>query len=262
MCHGEAQTQFASSDGLSIAYQVVGDGPVDLVLVPGFVSHVELNWEYIFTSRVPPTAPPVLSAGYPEQAGLGPVRPHPRGGHPRGPHGRHPGGHGRRGAGAGRAARRLERRAHRLDLRGDPPGAGVLAGAVRLRLSWGAASPPDFEATLRTRPGVLDHGTSAEQHRPPRSPSVARRSSSLPGWSATTAPPPWLWRSFAAAANLRPFLPMVRPDPPDQPPRRPGHAARAGGLPGGPRRGLPACGDRGGLPLQLAPRRLRRASCG
>jgi class 3 adenylate cyclase len=45
-----AQTQLASSDGLSIAYQVVGEGPVDLVLVPGFVSHVELNWEYIFTS--------------------------------------------------------------------------------------------------------------------------------------------------------------------------------------------------------------------
>jgi len=45
-----AQTRLASSDGLSIAYQVVGDGPIDLVLVPGFVSHVELNWEYIFTS--------------------------------------------------------------------------------------------------------------------------------------------------------------------------------------------------------------------
>jgi pimeloyl-ACP methyl ester carboxylesterase/DNA-binding CsgD family transcriptional regulator len=30
---------------VSIAYQVVGDGPVDLVLVPGFVSHVEMAWE-------------------------------------------------------------------------------------------------------------------------------------------------------------------------------------------------------------------------
>jgi class 3 adenylate cyclase len=47
-----AKTEFASSDGLSIAYQVVGDGPVDLVVVPGFVSHVELNWEYIFTSSL------------------------------------------------------------------------------------------------------------------------------------------------------------------------------------------------------------------
>jgi hypothetical protein len=30
---------------VSIAYQVVGDGPVDLVLVPGFDSHVEMAWE-------------------------------------------------------------------------------------------------------------------------------------------------------------------------------------------------------------------------
>jgi len=30
---------------VSIAYQVVGDGPTDLILVPGFVSHVEVAWE-------------------------------------------------------------------------------------------------------------------------------------------------------------------------------------------------------------------------
>ena len=38
------ETRFARSGGLSIAYQVVGDGPPDLVYVPGFVSHVELRW--------------------------------------------------------------------------------------------------------------------------------------------------------------------------------------------------------------------------
>ncbi|MBP6728859.1 MAG: alpha/beta hydrolase, partial [Microthrixaceae bacterium] len=42
------ETRFAKSGGLSIAYQVVGSGPVDLVFVPGFMSHVELNWEYSF----------------------------------------------------------------------------------------------------------------------------------------------------------------------------------------------------------------------
>jgi len=31
-------------DGLYIAYEVVGDGPFDLVFVPGFVSHLELRW--------------------------------------------------------------------------------------------------------------------------------------------------------------------------------------------------------------------------
>ncbi|MQB00981.1 MAG: alpha/beta fold hydrolase [Actinobacteria bacterium] len=39
------QTRYAKSGNVSIAYQVLGDAPIDLVLVPGFVSHVELAWE-------------------------------------------------------------------------------------------------------------------------------------------------------------------------------------------------------------------------
>jgi hypothetical protein len=39
------RTQYAKSAEVNIAYQVVGDGPFDLVLVPGFVSHVEVAWE-------------------------------------------------------------------------------------------------------------------------------------------------------------------------------------------------------------------------
>jgi pimeloyl-ACP methyl ester carboxylesterase len=39
------ETQYAQSGELSIAYQVVGDGPVDLLFVPGFVSNVELMWD-------------------------------------------------------------------------------------------------------------------------------------------------------------------------------------------------------------------------
>jgi pimeloyl-ACP methyl ester carboxylesterase len=41
----EVETRYADSDGVSIAYRVHGDGPLDLVLVPGFVSQVELLWE-------------------------------------------------------------------------------------------------------------------------------------------------------------------------------------------------------------------------
>ena len=42
----DSSTRYAQSpDGASIAYQVHGDGPLDLVFVPGFVSHVELIWE-------------------------------------------------------------------------------------------------------------------------------------------------------------------------------------------------------------------------
>ncbi|MDP9321232.1 MAG: adenylate/guanylate cyclase domain-containing protein [Chloroflexota bacterium] len=39
------QTKYAKSGDLNIAYQVVGDGPFDLVYVPGFVSNIELMWE-------------------------------------------------------------------------------------------------------------------------------------------------------------------------------------------------------------------------
>jgi class 3 adenylate cyclase/pimeloyl-ACP methyl ester carboxylesterase len=40
----EPTTHYADSAGVSIAYQVHGEGPVELVFVPGFVSHVELIW--------------------------------------------------------------------------------------------------------------------------------------------------------------------------------------------------------------------------
>jgi class 3 adenylate cyclase len=40
----QPKTQYADSHGVSIAYQVIGDGPFDLVMVPGFVSNVETLW--------------------------------------------------------------------------------------------------------------------------------------------------------------------------------------------------------------------------
>jgi pimeloyl-ACP methyl ester carboxylesterase len=39
------QTRYARSGKAHIAYQVTGEGPLDLVYVPGWVSHVELSWE-------------------------------------------------------------------------------------------------------------------------------------------------------------------------------------------------------------------------
>src|SRR5207248_4129908 len=38
-------SRYARSGDVSIAYQVVGEEPLDVVLVPGFVTHVELLWE-------------------------------------------------------------------------------------------------------------------------------------------------------------------------------------------------------------------------
>jgi class 3 adenylate cyclase len=42
---GRAEVRYARSGDVNVAYQVVGDGPLDLVLVSGFVSHLELDWE-------------------------------------------------------------------------------------------------------------------------------------------------------------------------------------------------------------------------
>ena len=40
------ETRYARNDGVHLAYQVFGAGAVDLVLVPGFISHVELFWSH------------------------------------------------------------------------------------------------------------------------------------------------------------------------------------------------------------------------
>jgi pimeloyl-ACP methyl ester carboxylesterase/DNA-binding CsgD family transcriptional regulator len=39
------QTRYARSGDVRIAYQVVGNGPIDLVFVPGFISNLEVHWE-------------------------------------------------------------------------------------------------------------------------------------------------------------------------------------------------------------------------
>jgi DNA-binding SARP family transcriptional activator len=41
----QAPVRYARSGNLNIAYQVTGDGPIDLVLISGFVSHLEKDWE-------------------------------------------------------------------------------------------------------------------------------------------------------------------------------------------------------------------------
>ncbi|HKC33694.1 MAG TPA: alpha/beta hydrolase, partial [Xanthobacteraceae bacterium] len=39
------QTRYARSGDVRIAYQVVGNGPIDLVFVPGFISNLDIHWE-------------------------------------------------------------------------------------------------------------------------------------------------------------------------------------------------------------------------
>jgi pimeloyl-ACP methyl ester carboxylesterase len=42
--HAMAETSYAKCGDLSIAYQVFGDGPVELVVAGSFASHIELYW--------------------------------------------------------------------------------------------------------------------------------------------------------------------------------------------------------------------------
>ena len=39
------ETRYAKSGDIRIAYQVVGNGPLDLVFVPGFISNLDAHWE-------------------------------------------------------------------------------------------------------------------------------------------------------------------------------------------------------------------------
>jgi class 3 adenylate cyclase len=44
-------TRYAKSGDVHIAYQVTGEGPLDLVFVPGFVSHLEADWDSALRAR-------------------------------------------------------------------------------------------------------------------------------------------------------------------------------------------------------------------
>jgi pimeloyl-ACP methyl ester carboxylesterase len=39
------ETRYAQNSDVSIAYQVMGNGPIDLILIPGYVSHIEFAHE-------------------------------------------------------------------------------------------------------------------------------------------------------------------------------------------------------------------------
>jgi class 3 adenylate cyclase len=47
----QPETRYAKSEDVHVAYQIVGDGHVDVILVPGWVSHVEYQWEHAAFAR-------------------------------------------------------------------------------------------------------------------------------------------------------------------------------------------------------------------
>ena len=48
----EAQVKYAKSGDVHIAYRVFGDGPRDIVLIPGTLSHVEFLWEVPYNEHL------------------------------------------------------------------------------------------------------------------------------------------------------------------------------------------------------------------
>ncbi|MGZ4144094.1 MAG: alpha/beta fold hydrolase [Actinomycetota bacterium] len=47
---GDVETRYADTGNGSVAYQVFGDGPIDMLLVPNWITHIEAMWE------IPPMA--------------------------------------------------------------------------------------------------------------------------------------------------------------------------------------------------------------
>jgi hypothetical protein len=48
----EATIGYARSGDVNIAYQVTGEGAFDLVLVSGFVSHLDYDWQHPSSTRL------------------------------------------------------------------------------------------------------------------------------------------------------------------------------------------------------------------
>jgi Predicted hydrolases or acyltransferases (alpha/beta hydrolase superfamily) len=48
----QPKTRYAKSGDGKIAYQVLGEGPLDVIFIPGFVSNVEFYWELPTTTRI------------------------------------------------------------------------------------------------------------------------------------------------------------------------------------------------------------------
>ena len=45
------RTRYAWNGDIALAYHVLGEGPIDLVYLQGYVSNVDLNWEHPALSR-------------------------------------------------------------------------------------------------------------------------------------------------------------------------------------------------------------------
>ena len=80
--------RYAENDGVSIAYATIGEGPTELIFVPGFVSHLEIMGELPQAQRFFERLASLRPGDLLRQARHGALRPrrrrlHDRGGQPR-----------------------------------------------------------------------------------------------------------------------------------------------------------------------------------
>ena len=111
--HADSRVSYAHSGHVNIAYEVIGDGPVDLVFVMGWVSHLEYFWNEPSFARFLRRLSGMARADPLRQARHRPVRSRlgDRVADARATDGRRAGGDGGGGVGARGAARRLGGRA-------------------------------------------------------------------------------------------------------------------------------------------------------
>lgn len=57
-------THYVKSDDVYIAYQVLGEGPLDLMFVPGFVSNVEAIWQSPIEADFFGVSPPSVASSF------------------------------------------------------------------------------------------------------------------------------------------------------------------------------------------------------
>ena len=70
----DAPIRYAKSGDVNIAYQVTGDGPFDLVLVSGFVSHLDNDWDHPASAHLLERLSAFARLISIRQAGDGPLR--------------------------------------------------------------------------------------------------------------------------------------------------------------------------------------------
>ena len=126
------RTRYALSGDAHIAYQVFGEGDLDLVFVPGFVSNIEHYWEMPVVPELFERLGSFARVVIFDKRGTGPVGPGGRAAAAGAADGRHAGGDGRRGRRARGSVRDIGGGPGERAVRGHLPGPNLGPRALRL----------------------------------------------------------------------------------------------------------------------------------